>query len=89
MFVCVETLSEELVIRASNGGEHNLTRSSDWGVWDVCLGTPYEVPATVHFGGHFVEDIPVMGAVADHCGGYAFGTMTLASTSKDRASRIW
>jgi len=33
--------------------------------------------------------IPVMGAVADHCGGYAFGMMLLASTSKDRASRIW
>ena len=33
--------------------------------------------------------IPVMGAVADHYGGYAFGTMMLASTSKDRASRIW
>ena len=83
MFVCVETLSEELVIRASNGGEHNLTRSSDWGVWDVCLGTPYKVPATVHFGGHFVEDIPVVGAVADHCGGYILWTLTLTSTSMD------
>ena len=27
--------------------------------------------------------IPVMGAVADHCGGYAFGMMMLAPTSKD------
>ena len=49
----------------------------------MCLGTPYEVPATVHFGGHFVEDIPVVGAVVDHCGGYILWTLTLTSTSMD------